>query len=189
MNKIFLIAIISLFAVLGCSSSEEFVKNEIEIELSDIVINSQSKNLSVKSPQNWSSVEDNFETIFDIWLVSPNNKAVISFTPLSINNNSRIDSDEEAIKLLSKISLERKKSSNSDFKSETEIQYEETDKFLFSQLYYEIEDKQFKSVIFGKNNTYYECLAYFSKSYTPTEDEYEALFKLQTLIISTANFK
>ncbi len=189
MKKVFFSAILSVLILSACSSSDEFVKNEIEIDLSETIINSDSDKLSVKSPNNWSSVNDNIEQLFDIWLVSPNNKAVIGFIPLSIDKNSKIDSDEGAIKLLSTISLESKKSNNADFLNETENQIKETDKYLFTQLFYEIDDKKINSIIFGKNSTYYECLAYFSKSYEPTDDEYEALLKLQSIVISSSTLK
>ncbi|MCB9248280.1 MAG: hypothetical protein H6613_06905 [Ignavibacteriales bacterium] len=73
--------LISIVIFTACSSSEETTKKEITSEVSENTIVSQSGKLLVKLPSGWTNTLDNTETVFDIWLVSPANNAVIGFTP------------------------------------------------------------------------------------------------------------
>jgi len=183
--------LISIVIFTACSSSEEITKKEITSEVSENTIVSQTGKLSVKLPSGWINTLDNTETVFDIWLVSPANNAVIGFTPLSINNKVEdIDNDEDAIKLLTKFARESKKNRDAEFLNEDEeIIISEINGFMATNLKYEIDGKFFNSIIFGKDKVYYECLSYFSNKYEAEEDEYEKLFSLQKLVIESARLK
>ncbi|MBK7104531.1 MAG: hypothetical protein IPH62_04545 [Ignavibacteriae bacterium] len=177
--------IILIIIISACSSSDEITKIEIPDELDENIAVSQSKNLLVNIPIQWKNISDNSETIFDIWLVSPENNAVIGFIPLTINEE--ID-EEDKIELLSKFNLENIKTNGADFDSENNYTLIEIDDFLTSQISYKIDEKSYNSVIFGKDNVYYKSLAYFGNDYKPTENEIEELIELQELVISSAKF-
>lgn len=183
MKKYFLI--ILLIAAAACSSSDETTKVEIPSDLEDNSVISDSKSFSVNIPENWKNVTDNVETLFDIWLLSSDDKAVIGFIPVNVNKN--ID-EVDKIKLLAKFELEALKSKEAEIDNNETFSLINIDGILASPLTYQINGKNYNLIIFGKNNIYYKSIAYFSNSYKPTEDEMKDLIELQKLVISSAKF-
>ncbi|MBK8944911.1 MAG: hypothetical protein IPM32_06500 [Ignavibacteriae bacterium] len=177
---------ILIIIISSCSSSDEITKVEIPDELDENIAVSQSKNISVNIPVQWKNISDNSETVFDIWLVSPENNAAIGFIPQTINED--ID-EEDKIKLLSKFNLESLKTKNAEINSNETFTLIEIDDFLANPLFYKIDGKSYNSIIFGKDKIYYKSLAYFGNNFNPTEDEIEELIELHELVISSAKFK
>jgi len=180
-NIIFSLILISLLA--SCSSSVETTKLDIPSELSNKIVISQSGKISIHIPVNWRNILDNNETVFDIWLVSSENNAMIGFIPLTIDQD--LDNDD-AVNLLTKFSLESKKVQSTEFEFENETPIKEIGDFSSKGLKYKFGDKKYSSIIFGKDDIYYECLAYFGTDYNATEDEFDKLVNLQGLVIYSA---
>ncbi len=182
-NPIFALILISMLT--SCSSSIETTEIDIPSRLSKNTAIANSNKIIVNIPQYWKSISDNSETVFDVWFVNPEKNAVIGFVPLSINKDAGMDNDEDAINLLTKFSLESKKSKGADIEIEDVIPTEEINSFFSTSIRYKLDDRNFNSIIFGKDNVYYECLAYFGNAYKPTEEELKKLLDLQTLTISS----
>ena len=52
------------------------------------------------------------------------------------------------------------------------------------EITYMIDDYLQNSILFGENDTFYECLSYFSKEFNPSDEEIEKLFETQRLIVN-----
>ena len=184
MKKYFLLLL--LIIISACSSSEETLKVEIPSDLDTYSVNSHLRKFSVNIPENWKNISDNVETIFDIWLISSDDKTVIGFIPLNVDNNVE---EDDKLKLLSKFELEALKSKNADINTEDIFSLIDIEGITASPLMYEIDGKKFNLIVFGKDNVYYKSLAYFGNGYKPTDDEMEDLIDLQELVISSAKFR
>lgn len=130
-------------------AQEETLKVEIPSDLDTYSVNSHLRKFSVNVPENWKNISDNVETIFDIWLISSDDKTVIGFIPLNIDSN--IDEDDK-LKLLSKFELEALKSKNADINTEDIFTLIEIDGITAAPLTYEIDGKKFNLIVFGKDN-------------------------------------
>lgn len=183
-----LIAALYLILIISaCSSSKGTVKND-NLSISKIInSNTSSSNLIISIPSKWREIKDNYNQLFDVWLVNKKNNAVIAFIPINFSENLLELSNPEKMEIIEQIIINKKKSSLDDF--EIVDQQKELTKYEKSTLKYRCDGNIHNSVIFGKGNNYYECVAYFKNDYTPSSVEIYGLIKTQNLIIDNSKLK
>lgn len=178
--KLYIYIVMVLLILIGCSSSKE-----TSVEISNITskpIYTKTSNLTIKIPSGWSKIEDNYEKLFDIWLVNKTNNAVIAFIPIHLDENININSEEEGLEIIKNIMVIKKKSSSEKF----EIIEEKTvhANYKNNSFKYLINDKLQNSILFGKEGIYYECIAYFKNDYEPDLSDIKDLIQLQEEVLS-----
>jgi hypothetical protein len=178
-QKYFAIFLFSSLLILSCSSSKETSQQNNEADASESVIT--SSHLKIIVPSNWQEINDNYDRLFEIWLVREDNNAVISFIPIHLTDKIDINNETDKLSLMEKIILAKKERNNSDFKL-IESKSFPAKYFNKSNKYY-LGDQLQNSIIFGNNEVYYECLLYFNNKYEPEESEIDNLIELQQKII------
>lgn len=173
-----LLFILSFFS--ACSSSSENVKSFSKTITKPSRISSNL--ISIDIPEGWRNIDDNYKKIFDIWLVNDEASAAIGFIPINTDSTFLVLSPKDKLEFIEKIVITKNKINSEEFKLIN------TKKNLEDRI--KIEDrislngKTQNLIIFNKEEKYFESIAYFTKNYTPTDDEQSQLFKLQRKIIS-----
>lgn len=174
------------FLWISCSSSTETTSQTKIPELTSEPSFIQTQNLEVSIPFGWREIKDNHEQLFEIWLVSDNNKSAISFVPVLIDSSLIERPIEEQLTLIEKIIMNKRKSTADDFQllnnNSTLLENKRSVTF-------EINGFVQNSILFGDGTTFYECLAYFDNGYEPTTTEIEELFATQEIIVAESVLK
>jgi hypothetical protein len=179
--------IILLVSLVGCSSSKKTIKKNIT--LSGNYYESVNSDLLIKIPSGWNEIKDNSEKLFDFWLVSPDRNSAIVFVPVYFNSKDKLLNDRITLEFLSETTKKLKQNTNQNFYILNDIPTYKINSFWFNGFMYKIDSNERKSVLFGSNNKFYECIAYFNEEYNPTKNELENLFKVQKLVLSTVQIK
>lgn len=172
-----------LLFIVGCSSTSEISKNEDKsqtIDTSDKNITSGKIELTV--PYNWSEIKDNSNSIFEIWLINNEANAVISFIPINLNKELNLGNIETKLNIIEDLLISKKKNSGEDFRIVKQESF--SSRYQMKEIKYMIDDNLQNSILFGENETFYECLSYFSKEYNPSDEETEKLFETQRQIVN-----
>ena len=178
-----------LLIISACSSSKETTKEENDNLFSEETVVSPINKLEINLPLGWKLISDNYEQLFDIWLVNNEKNSSIVFIPLSLSKNFNANTTEEALNNLFEFSKTQKKITGSNFLLLNEVEFFELGKGKCRSFQYNNDDRVFNSIIFAIDNIYYECLAYFDSNYEPSSSEFSKLIELQNSIISTAVIK
>jgi hypothetical protein len=179
--------LISLFIISGCSSSTEIAKNYNKSKHKAITTHTASSNLGITIPSGWREIKDNHEQLFDIWLVNDQNNAVICFIPIYLSDDLKNKPFEENLKIIEQIVIINKQSNGEDFQIVQEKK--EVTNYQIKSIKFKFEDDIKNSIIFGSENKFYECLAYFKNNYNPSPIEIERLIKIQEKIVKDSSFK
>lgn len=185
-NFFFVFLLIIIFA---CSSSKETTREENDSLFSEETVVSPINKLEINLPLGWRLISDNYEQLFDIWLVDKEKNSSIVFIPLTLSKNLNVTTTEEALNTLFEFSKTQKKISGSNFLLLNEFEIYELGKSKCRSFQYNNDNRVFNSIIFVIDNKYYECLAYFDSNYEPSSSEFSNLIELQNSIISTAVIK
>lgn len=176
---------IILLGLIGCASSTQKSETIETIDYrSDMV---SSPNLSLTVPSGWREINDNKNRFFDIWLVNGDNNASICFIPIHLDNRYSDKSDEDKHKLAVELLLSKKRSTAQEF--EIILKKEDFRRYNFTTIRYITDSNLQSSIIFGKGNLYYECLAYSDVNSNLSELDLEAIFKVQDEIVITSEIK
>lgn len=84
---------------------------------------------------------------------------------------------------MQKIESEIKKVSSQYFSIIEKNEKFENNKIKFISMEYLDDGNKKRSVIFGNDKSYYECIAYFDNKYKPTDNEIDNLFKIQQHVL------
>ncbi len=76
-----------------------------------------------------------------------------------------------------------------DFKILTKFDEFSNNEINFISMKYLDDGKLKQSVIFGKNNSFYECSAYYKDSLAPTDIEINKLFEIQEMVLFSLQMK
>lgn len=175
--------LILLLLFFGCSSTSEIPKNEDNLQTIDTSDkNITSSKIELTIPYNWSEIKDNNNTTFEIWLVNNEENAVISFIPINLNKDLNLGDISSTLNIIEELLISKKKSSGKDFSIVEQESF--SLRYPIKSLRYLIDDQLQNSIIFGENETFYECLAYFSKEYNPSDEEINDLFEKQIEIVN-----
>lgn len=174
-----------IFILVNCSSSVETSVTNNNSNTTKVV-ELENYNLSFNIPAGWNRIKDNYKKIFEVWLVSENKKSAIGLIPIHISKNELFGSREDKLKLVKSVTLSKKKT-NADIEIiSDEMQY-------FGQNVSEVRmlvNNTFQnSIIFGQNENFFECLAYFLEGYDPTEDEIDNLLADQAEFVKGCKIK
>ncbi|MCB0731122.1 MAG: hypothetical protein KDC88_08820 [Ignavibacteriae bacterium] len=181
--EIFLLLFILIFSF-GCSSSSETTQNNTQTsEISYITTN----NLKVTIPSGWKEIKDNYEQIYELWLVNDNSNASISFIPIILNSELMEKSETEKIELIKKIITTKRQNTADEFELLSEQNMDS--KYYMKSLQFIINNSIQNSIIFGDGKKYYECLAYFNKNYQPSDSEIEELFSIQNTVVQSSTIE
>lgn len=174
-----------LLLLVSCSSSVvTSVKNNSTKPPKVVVL--ENYNLSFNIPSGWNLIDDNYKKIFEVWLVSENNKSAIGIIPINITKNELFGSSEDKINLIKSVTLNKKKS-NADVEIiSDEMKYFGRDASEVRML---VNHTFQNSIIFGDNENFFECLAYFLEGYDPTEDEIDNLLADQADFVKECKIK
>jgi len=169
----------------ACSSTKDATTNStLQISSSS---ETTSSNLQITIPKGWTEIKDNFEQLFDIWLVNDSKNAAIVFVPIYISENVDIADEQKKIELIKDIVINKRKNEVNTF----EIIDENFEGGMYnmhsSKL--NVDDKIQNSVIFGKGKYFFECLAYFDNGYSPSTDELNKLAETQFEILKDLQIK
>lgn len=186
MNLIKFVAFLLSISLLGgCSSSKQHSDHIKQIDYrSPVAI---SPNLSITVPEGWREIDDNKNKIFDIWLLNKENNASIGFIPIHLDNRFNLKDDRDKHKLVVDFMLSKKRSASADFEViNIEDQYSENE---HTSLTYMNEDKLQKSIIFGRGNIFYECIAFSDLNVELSEEEIEEMFRIQREVVTSSKIK
>jgi len=183
---IFLTIILLVFS--NCTSSKKTIV-EKDFSLSTLYHKTDKENLYYKLPAGWSEIKDNHEQLFDLWLVSPNNKSTITFIPIHTKNNLTKATGFDLLQTLMKTKNKIKESSLKNFSPISKFDKFENNNIQFISMKYLDDGNIKRSVILGKDKSIYECIAYFESSYEPTDDEIAILFEVQQLVLLSLQMK
>lgn len=177
-----------LFISTSCSSSKSTTE-EKDISLSTLYHKTEKANLYYKLPSGWSEIKDNYEQLFELWLVGAKGKSTIIFIPIQFENDLIEDNTFEQLRVLLNIETNIKKASLQNHAILDKPQEFENNDIKFISMKYIDDGDTKRSVIFGKSNSFYECIAYFENDYEPTEDELNSLFDVQQRVLHSVQMK
>ncbi len=184
--SVFVAGFLFLFSFTNCSSTKKVIKNN-NITLSKYYYDSETSDLLIKIPSGWERIVDNSQKLFDFWIVSPDKNSSIIFIPLYAD--STLLKNKKTIDFLFETNKKIKKNSINNFQFITGINTHKLNNLIFKGFVYKDNGKEKRSIIFSNGEKYYESLAYFNKSYSPTIEEIKNLFKIQDLVLSTVKIK
>lgn len=176
---------LAIFIFIGCSSSKETTK-EITSE-NKTMSKVTSKNLLLKIPDNWREINDNYNPLFEIWLINNDKNSVIGFIPIHFSDEIENYNVEEKIDMIEKLIIAKKK--NVSDKLEILKKNSIIFKYPNKSFSYNIDNQFQSSIIFGNGNVFYECIAYFDKSYAPELEEIDNLINIQYKLVSESRIK
>ena len=187
---IFIVSISFLFIYVSCSSSTESTKRKTtKILLSNKYYESEISDLLVKVPTNWTEVKDNTNHIIDFWLVSPQKNSAIIFIPITLDKENKSTSIEKNLDFLLKTEYQLKQNAINNFSLLNKIQTFQLNKLWFNGFRYKVNGNEKRLILFGNENKYFECIAYFDNNYKSTEEELKYLFNIQKLVLSTVRIR
>lgn len=175
---------ITALILVNCSSSvDSSISNN---GASTKIITLNNYNLTFNIPFGWNKVEDNYKKIFEVWLVSENNKSAIGLIPIHISNKELLGSEKDKLSIIESIVLNKKKTN-----ADVELISNEMKNFNRDaiELRMSVDNDFQNSIIFGENDYYFECLAYFLEEYEPTDEEIELLLKDQAQFVTDCKLK
>jgi len=179
---------ILLFTLVGCSSSQSTTEKR-DVSLSTLYHKTEKANLFYKLPKGWTEIKDNYEQLFELWLVGPKNNSTITFVPIQFENDlNEMNSSNQLQKLLN-VKTNIKKASLKNFIVVEKLKEFENNNIKFGSMEYLDNSNAKRSVIFGKGNSYFECIAYFENDYKPTKIELKNLFDIQQLVLLSIQMK
>ena len=179
------IIILSLFLISGCSSSSESTNNSTYPNSKSTTTLAASSNLAITIPEGWREIKDNHNQLFDIWLVNNQNNAVICFIPIYLSDDLTKKTFEEKFKMIKQIVINNKKSITKDFQIVEDKN--EVANYQMISIKVEIEDVIQNSILFGSENNFYECLAYYKNGFNPNSSEIELLIDIQEKIVAESS--
>ncbi len=168
--------------ILGCSSTSNLDKtNRLYKQIT------ASGNLQIKIPNNWIEIKDNHNQLFDIWLVNKKNDASIVFIPIYISEEIVFNNELDKLDTIKEIVLAKKKATSTNFAilEKTNL----NNNFISQSIRYLIEGKEYNSIIFGKNNVFYESQAYIKSGNQPSSLSLNDLIEVQEHILKNAKIK
>ena len=176
--------ILFIIGLIGCgTSTEQFEKIETIDYRSDSV---GSANLSLTIPSGWKEIDDNKEKIFDIWLVNEENNASICFIPIHLDKRFNEKSDADKHSFVVDLLLNKKRSTASDFEV---VFKQENFRNNITTIRYITDGNLQNSIIFGKGELFYECLAYSDINSNLSQSDLEEIFIIQNEIVNTSQNK
>ena len=183
---IFLALVLSIST--SCSSSKSTAE-EKDVSLSTLYHKTEKANLYYKLPSGWSEIKDNYEQLFDLWLVGGKGKSTITFIPIQFENDLIEDNTFEQLRILLNVETNIKKTSLQNYAILEKPKEFGNNNIKFISMKYLDDGDTKRSVIFGKSNSFYECIAYFENDYAPTEVELNSLFDIQQRVLHSVQMK
>ncbi len=184
----YLLILLLLTTFQSCSISTKTIE-EKDITVSKIFHKSKTTNLFYKLPNGWREIEDNDNQLFELWLINKNNNSTITFLPIHLDSAFTKNSVKENLRLLNITQKKIKQSTLKDFKILTKFDEFSNNEINFISMKYLDDGKLKQSVIFGKNNSFYECSAYYKDSLAPTDIEINKLFEIQEMVLFSLQMK
>lgn len=183
-----ILGFVFLVLINSCSTTKRTIESK-KIMLSKNYYKSEDSHLLIKVPSGWNKIRDNSEKLFDFWLVSPNKNSTIVFVPIALDDKNNLPNNRITLEFLSKTTLQLKQSSKKKFLLLNNIQTYKSNNLWLNGFRYKLDNNERKSILFGRDNKFYECIAYFNKSYSPNKNELNHLFEIQSLVLSTVQIK
>jgi len=189
-KKFFIVVFsIGLLGFIGCSSTKINSNENARVLFSKKYYSSDNSNLSIKIPLGWHGINDNNKKLFDVWLVSPDKNSSIVFLPLTLEINNEFKSIEDSLNFFYRLMKMQKEKKNDNFELVSETETIAKKNIFMKEYRFKINGNEKQSIIFGKNNIFYECLAFYNDTYTPTRKELDNLFYIQSSIITETKIK
>ncbi|PID62544.1 MAG: hypothetical protein CR986_01295 [Ignavibacteriae bacterium] len=176
-----LLVIFSLYFI-SCSSGEQSVKSSQKVNEPKTNISKLKSKIDVQIPEGWYKIDDNYEKLFEFWLVNKEKTASIVFIPINFDSVKTLKNNTEILDFLTKLSLSGKKFTADNF----EI-ISRTNNSLFpsyNEVKFILNNSLQNLIVFSKDKSYFECLAYFNEDYEPTNEEFERLITTQKKVLS-----
>ena len=168
----------------ACSTNPSNHRDSIDKEYEKITA---SSNLQIKIPHGWKEIKDNHEQLFDIWLVNDQYNASIVFIPIYLSEKLNFAEEEDKLETVANIILAKKRSTSESFRIESNKKI--ISPFEAISIKYQINGNLQNSLIFGRENVFYECQGYFKNSSHRGEVDLEELIYLQKEIIKETTIK